>query len=160
MLEVITVPLLTTQVIGRLALATAFGAIIGLNRELERKPAGLRTHALVALGAALITVIALHLSLPTQGDDSSAPSRLLQGLLAGIGFLGGGVILRRRHDPPGISGLTTAASLWVVSGVGIGVGAGMWRTALAAVALTLVVLVAGDVVDRWLRGRGAAQDPR
>ena len=130
---------------GRLVLATLFGAAIGVNRERQRKPAGLRTHALVALGGATFTIVGLMLG----EADAAATGRVLQGITAGAGFIGAGVILHR-DDLKAIHGLTTAAGIWVVSAVGVAVGAGLWRTSLAAVTLTLVVLIGGEGVDRWL----------
>ena len=75
---------------------------------------------------------------------------MIQGIVAGVGFIGGGAILRS-HDSKDVYGLTTAASIWVVAAVGIAVGTGLWRTAIAAVALALLTLVLGDGVDRFLR---------
>jgi putative Mg2+ transporter-C (MgtC) family protein len=122
------------EITGRLALATLLGAAVGLNREWEGKPAGLRTHALVALGGALFTIIGLLLA----ADDASATSRILQGITAGLGFIGGGVIMRR-PELQDVQGLTTAA--------------GIWRTSLVALTLTLVVLVAGEKIDEWIHRR-------
>lgn len=129
----------------RLALATLLGAAIGLNRELSLKPAGLRTHALVSLGAALVTITGLVLIQPT--GDLSAPSRVVQGIVAGIGFIGGGVILHGRRDRT-VRGLTTAATIWIVSAAGIAVGAGLWRSAVIAVGMALIVLTLGRPIDR------------
>ena len=147
-MDAISLPESTWDIFGRLGLATLLGAAVGANREWEGKPAGLRTHALVALGGALFTLIGLLL---TTGDPS-ATSRILQGITAGLGFIGGGVIMRRpeAHD---IQGLTTAAGIWTVSAVGVAVGAGMWRTSIAALALTLIVLVLGEKVDEWIHRR-------
>ena len=88
----------------RLLLATLLGAAIGVNRELRQKPAGLRTHALVALGAALFTIVGLALTAFGGTRDPNAMSRLVQGIVTGVGFIGGGVILRR-DDSKGIHGL-------------------------------------------------------
>jgi putative Mg2+ transporter-C (MgtC) family protein len=133
------------MIVGRLVAATLFGAAIGVNRERQRKPAGLRTHALVALGAATFAIVGLML-----GEiDAAATGRVLQGITAGAGFIGAGVILHR-DDLKAIHGLTTAAGIWIVSAVGVAVGAGLWRTSLATVTLTLVVLIGGESVDRWL----------
>jgi putative Mg2+ transporter-C (MgtC) family protein len=147
-MDVISVPQSTLEIIGRLVIATLLGAGIGINREREGKPAGLRTHALVALGGAVFTIVALLLS----AGDASAAARVLQGVTAGIGFIGAGVIMRRPdlHD---VQGLTTAAAIWLVSGIGVAVGAGLWRTSLIALALGLVVLIAGEAIDRWLHQR-------
>lgn len=144
-MDAISVPQSTLEIIGRLIMATLFGAAIGINRERQGKPAGLRTHALVSLGGALFTVIAMLLS----ADDPSATARILQGVTAGIGFIGAGVIMRRPeiHD---VQGLTTAAAIWIVSAIGVAVGAGLWRTSLSALALGLFVLIVGETIDRWL----------
>jgi putative Mg2+ transporter-C (MgtC) family protein len=129
----------------RLGLAVVLGGIVGVNRELRQKPAGLRTHALVALGAALVTVVGTLMT-----ADSGTFGRLVQGLLAGIGFIGGGVILHR-DDTQGVHGLTTAAAVWLVAGVGIAVGAGLWAAGVIAIGLTLVVLAVGAPIDERLR---------
>jgi putative Mg2+ transporter-C (MgtC) family protein len=128
-----------------LLLATLFGALIGLNREREGKPAGLRTHSLVSLGAATLTVVALLL----QGSDAAAPGRVLQGIVAGVGFIGAGVILHRQ-DARGVEGLTTAAAIWIVAAIGVATGAGLWRTAASVVGIALALLVVGERVDRWV----------
>jgi putative Mg2+ transporter-C (MgtC) family protein len=132
---------------GRLSLAVALGGFIGLNRELRQKPAGLRTHSMVALGAALVTTLGTLLTGPV--GDQATLGRVVQGLLAGIGFLGAGVILHR-DDSRGVHGLTTAASLWVVAAIGIGVGAGLWEAAAIACGLALLVLAVGGPIDRRL----------
>ena len=144
-MDAISVPQSTWEIAGRLAIAALFGAAIGINREWQGKPAGLRTHALVALGGALFTVVGLLLG---PGDESAA-SRILQGVTAGIGFIGAGVIIRR-PEIPDVQGLTTAAAIWIVSGIGVAVGAGLWRTSAIALGLGLLVLVVGETVDRWL----------
>jgi putative Mg2+ transporter-C (MgtC) family protein len=82
-------------------------------------------------------------------DDPSATARVLQGITAGIGFIGAGVIMRRpdMHD---VQGLTTAAAIWVVAAIGVAVGAGLWRTSLIVLVFALFVLVVGEAIDRWL----------
>ena len=143
----VAIPTLPFEVILiRLSVATLVGCAIGLNRELYGKPAGMRTHALVALGAALMTVSSLDLA----GKDSAAVLRTVQGIMAGIGFLGGGVILRDESNHS-VHGLTTAASIWVVAALGIACGAGQWATILVAVALTLVLLILGEKLEQKLR---------
>jgi putative Mg2+ transporter-C (MgtC) family protein len=128
------------QVLLRLVVATFIGTVLGLNREIHGKPAGMRTHALVALGASLITLVSLELATSGTHVDGSAVLRTIQGIMAGIGFLGGGVILRD-DSHQSVHGLTTAASVWVVASLGIACGAGQWLTALIALSLTLMVLV-------------------
>ena len=133
----------------RLGLATLSGALVGVNRELRGKPAGMRTHALVALGTALVTLTGISLAAHDGEFDSNSVSRVIQGIVAGIGFLGGGTILKSDSGEQ-ISGLTTAASLWVVACLGIACGVGLWRMALVALVLALLVLVAGEAVERVL----------
>jgi putative Mg2+ transporter-C (MgtC) family protein len=142
-MDAVAIPATFAAIAGRLALATLFGALVGLNRERVGKPAGLRTHALVALGAAQLAIVALLLG----AGDSGAPGRVLQGVVVGVGFIGAGVILHR-SDARGVQGLTTAAAIWVVAAIGVAAGAGLWRTAAATVALTMLILVAGEAIDR------------
>jgi len=136
------------DVVARLLAATGIGGAIGLNRELTRKPAGLRTHSLVALGSALATVSALQLGVPADATHSDAVSRVIQGVIAGIGFLGGGVILHT--EGRNVQGLTTAATIWVAAALGISCGVGQWRVAGGAATIALVVLVIGRPVESML----------
>ncbi len=133
------------EVAFRLIGATLIGGGVGLDRELRHKPAGLKTHALVGLGASLITVVCAFL------PDPAAMSRAIQGIIAGVGFLGGGAILKSSDES--VSGLTTAASIWVVASLGIACGSGQWVMAIIAVVIALVVLVAGNAVEAFFRGR-------
>jgi len=120
------------EIFGRLFLAVFLGGIIGLERERHGRAAGLRTHILVCVGSSLAMCLAIYLSEKYPGSD---PSRIASQVLSGIGFLGAGTILRFRAS---VKGLTTAASLWTVSGIGLAVGSGFYFGALIA---TLVVLV-------------------
>ena len=115
-----------SEAVIRLLAATGIGGAIGLNRELTRKPAGLRTHALVALGSGLVTVTALQLGPGAGGTNADAISRVIQGLIVGIGFVGGGVILHT--EGRSVSGLTTASTIWVAAGLGISCGLGTGRS--------------------------------
>ena len=155
-MDAIAVPADLAALALRLALATCLGAAVGLNREISLKPAGLRTHALVCLGAALATLVGLLLTgAPTP--DGTAPARIIQGIVAGVGFIGGGVILHR--DARTVEGLTTAASIWIVSVTGVAVGAGLWRAATVAVGLSLLVLTLGRRIDLALHhGKGDQVD--
>jgi putative Mg2+ transporter-C (MgtC) family protein len=146
-MDVVTTPGQFADAVLRLLMAVALGAAVGFDRELHRKPAGLRTHALVSLGAALMTLTALLIS----DGDSNATSRVLQGVLAGIGFLGGGVILHR-GETNSVYGLTTAASIWVTAALGVAIGSGLWRIAATGAVLTLLLLVLENPID-WLVGR-------
>ena len=114
---------------GLLLLAWALGGLIGWQREARGRAAGLRTHVLVCVGSCLVTLV----SFGGMGD----PGRIAAQIVTGIGFLGAGVILRRGMS---VRGLTTAATIWVVAGVGIAVGAGGRFAALAAVATALVLI--------------------
>jgi putative Mg2+ transporter-C (MgtC) family protein len=139
----------------RLGSAVAIGGLVGLDRGLRQKPAGLRTHALVALGAALMTYTGIEI---TAGEaEAGAVTRVLQGVIAGVGFLGGGVILRDAQDQR-VRGLTTAASIWIVAGLGMACGAGHWRTGLLASVFTLVVLMGGHRIEQLLASWNADEE--
>jgi putative Mg2+ transporter-C (MgtC) family protein len=153
-MEMASIPDSSLAAISRLVLASVLGAAVGVNRELRAKPAGTRTHALVSLGAALLTLIGLSLSTPGDVEGYGVASRVLQGLIAGVGFIGGGVILRREESRE-VHGLSTAASVWIVSAIGVAAGCGLWLTAGAAVALTLLILGLSDPLDRFMHGRRA-----
>ena len=121
----------------RLALALMVGTILGLNRWLHHKSAGIRTHSLVAIGSAT----AVKLIGDFIQDDAQAISRVLQGLITGLGFLGAGVIIRERSTQK-IHGLTTAASIWSCALIGAAFGAGQFALggmALGAILLTLLI---------------------
>ena len=129
--------------VAKLVAAALAGALLGLNRDLHHKPAGLRTHALVSLGSALTIVVVTGLADGTP----DALSRVVQGVLTGIGFVGAGVIMH--HDAKHrVEGLTTAASIWVAAGIGIACGAAMWLAAALGLILTLAVLTFGGRIER------------
>lgn len=133
------------QVCVRLAVAVLIGGVFGLNRELHGKPAGLRTHALVTLGASLATMLTLQSRLVDAGPDANALGRIIQGILTGVGFLGAGVILR---DTAGhVTGLTTAATIWVCAGLGIACGLGYWSLVGVSGGLVLAVLLFGRRIE-------------
>ena len=146
-IESLSAPASLLDVAGRLAAAALLGGAIGLNRELHQKPAGVRTHAIVALGAALLSLVST-LSITPSGDASGV-SRVIQGIVAGIGFLGGGVILRREESNQ-IQGLTTAATIWLVAAVGVAAGVGLWRTSMIAIVLSLLILSLGRRFEKLL----------
>ncbi len=120
-------------IILRLLLATALGAIIGFQRERAGKPAGLRTHILICLGAALFTVASIY-----GFGAASDPSRIAAGVLVGVGFLGAGIIMRTGEGI--VAGLTTAATIWAVAGIGLAAGAGLYLVSAVAAVLILIVL--------------------
>ena len=119
------------------------GAIIGWERQLKHKPAGLRTHMLVSFGSALFTIIPLQ----AGGDHPSADalSRVIQGIATGVGFLGGGEILRQSAPQEDsrqlqVRGLTSAAAIWISAALGIAAGCGLWQLGLIGSVLSLLVL--------------------
>lgn len=124
--------------------AAVLGGIIGLERELAGKAAGLRTNLLICVGAALATHISISFSTNLGGSD---PSRIAAQIVSGIGFIGAGAILQSRQV---VQGLTTAATLWVVAGVGMAVGAGIHHDAILATALILSTLVLLGRLERRL----------
>jgi putative Mg2+ transporter-C (MgtC) family protein len=134
----------------RLVSATLMGAALGTNRELHEKPAGLRTHALVSLGSAVVSVGALQLATVGGVTDPNVAGRVIQGILAGVGFIGGGTILRDVSERS-VQGLTTAASIWMAAALGIVCGSGYWMTAGVALAIALVVLAGGSWLEIRLR---------
>lgn len=138
----------TAEILLRLTVAVLAGCVLGLNRELKDKPAGMRTHALVTLGAALATMMVVPPATNPMAATMDALSRVVQGVLTGIGFLGGGVILRdaTRHR---IRGLTTAATIWVAASLGVACGVGYWLPVATAIVLTLIVLTFGKRIELW-----------
>src|SRR5712692_10289050 len=112
------------DLLSRLLLAVALGAALGLEREYRRKPAGLRTNILIALGSAMFTIISIQL-----GHGGGTPDRIAAQVVTGMGFLGGGAILRSGNS---VLGMTTAATIWVNAAVGMAAGAGLYAIAIAA----------------------------
>jgi putative Mg2+ transporter-C (MgtC) family protein len=121
-----------------------FGAVVGVQRERSGKAAGVRTHMLVASGSALFVLAAMEF-----GMDSDPLSRVIQGLITGIGFLGAGAILKLEEKRQ-IEGLTTAAGIWMTAGIGLAIGLGRFGLALVSVVLAWFVLAAVKRIERWL----------
>lgn len=117
----------------RLLLAAGLGALIGYQRERASKPAGLRTHILICVGAALFTVASIY----GFGTDDAA--RVASGIVAGIGFLGAGAIIRSGEGI--VAGLTTAATIWAVAGIGLAAGAGLYLVSAVSTVIILIVLL-------------------
>lgn len=141
-----------TEILLRLGSAVFIGALLGLNRELGGKPAGLRTNALVSLGASLLTLASIGISLGGESGhaaDPNAVSRAVQGIITGVGFIGAGVIIRDNSGTR-IHGLTTAATIWLSASLGILCGAGVWSGALVGAGLTLIILVLGRPFEKFL----------
>jgi len=122
------------EMILRLLLAAALGAIIGYQRERAKKSAGLRTHVLISVGAALFTIASIYGFGAT--DDTA---RVAAGVVAGVGFLGAGAIIRGGEGI--VAGLTTAATIWSVAAIGLAAGAGLYLVSAVATALVLIVLL-------------------
>ena len=121
------------EMILRLLLAAALGAIIGYQRERAKKTAGLRTHVLICIGAALFTIASIY------GFAADDTARVAAGVVAGVGFLGAGAIIRGGEGV--LAGLTTAATIWSVAGIGLAAGAGLYLASAVATALVLIVLL-------------------
>jgi putative Mg2+ transporter-C (MgtC) family protein len=123
-----------TRIVLRLLVAAALGGLLGYERERQGKSAGVRTHMMVAIGAALFVLI------PQQAGESSADlSRVLQGLIAGVGFLGAGAIIMGNREVE-TRGLTTAASIWVTAAIGVAAGMGRESTAVLSTLIALLIL--------------------
>jgi putative Mg2+ transporter-C (MgtC) family protein len=130
------------RVLVRLVAAALVGAIIGLQRQHAHKPAGLRTHMLVSLGSAVFVLAPLELHVPI-----AEVGRVIQGVAAGIGFIGAGAILKRT-DEGDVQGLTTAAGIWLTAGVGVAIGLGGIAVALLATFLTWFILSVVGYLER------------
>jgi putative Mg2+ transporter-C (MgtC) family protein len=139
------------QMIMRLLLTLVLSGLIGLERQVHRRDAGLRTHILVSLGSCLIMLTSLYVFDIYKEQVALDPVRIAAGVVTGIGFLGAGTIIR---EPDGVKGLTTAASLWVVSGIGLAVGVGFNRVAIYTTILVLIVLHFLRYVEKPLSKEG------
>lgn len=129
----------------KLALATACGAVIGFERELHDKPAGLRTNILICVGSTLMTMVSIHVALTyaSRQVNIADPARIAAQIVSGIGFLGAGTIIQARGS---VHGLTTAATIWVMAGVGLAIGSGAYAYAIA----TTVIILATLILLGWL----------
>jgi putative Mg2+ transporter-C (MgtC) family protein len=136
--------------LARLAIAAVLGGVIGTERELSDQPAGLRTHILLTVGACLFTLISAY-----GFGPNSDPSRLAAQIVTGVGFLGGGAILRHGFT---IRGLTTAASIWATCALGVAVGVGSYVLAVGATVLVLGVLVGLRAIRNVLRHYAASRE--
>jgi putative Mg2+ transporter-C (MgtC) family protein len=140
---------LDLEIAVKLLMATILGGILGLEREIKRKPAGLRTIMLICIGSTMFTLLSERMASRFGGD----PVRIASQLIPGIGFLGVGAILREGGS---VIGLTTAAIIFITASIGMAIGAGFYATAASAAILILVLLfVAGWVEDRLNSGGSA-----
>lgn len=141
------------RVAARLLAAALLGGLIGVEREWMGKAAGLRTHMTVALGCAAFMLVSLESS-----TDAGNLSRAIQGIAAGIGFIGAGTILKRTEEDD-IKGLTTAATIWLTAAVGAAAGAGHGWLGLVGVLIAFLILSILSGVDRWLEKKRARKGP-
>ena len=152
---------LYSTIVLRLALALLVGFVLGLNRWLHHKSAGIRTHSLVAIGSALAVMLISNF----VQDDAQSVSRVLQGLITGLGFLGAGVIIREQRSQR-VHGLTTAASLWACALIGASFGAGQFALGGLSLGAILLTLAIGGPLERVIarlngvkRGSEISGDP-
>jgi len=132
------------SLVSRLFTAMILGAFVGAQRESSGKPAGLRTHMLVSMGAALFVLAPLE-----AGMELDGMSRVIQGIVTGIGFIGGGAILKLQEKRE-IEGLTTAAGIWMTAAIGIAAGLGRWGLALVSTVLTWITLSVIGKIETWM----------
>lgn len=137
----------------RMAVAALLGGLIGLEREYSGHSAGLRTNILVAVGACLFTILSIEAFPSTSANRDTA--RIAAQIVSGIGFLGAGAVFR---DGDRVRGLTTAATIWLVSAIGMAAGAGAYVLAVAAVAMTLVVLIVLAPISNLIERRWGRKD--
>ena len=142
----------------RVLFAVVAGSLIGLDRELRNKPAGLRTHILISLAAALFTLITFELHLQFTGDDSKTadPVRIIEAVTAGVAFLAAGAIIQGRR---GVHGLTTGANMWLAGALGVACGAGYYFLAFIGTVFALIVLVVLAKLERRLSSKPEAGGP-
>jgi putative Mg2+ transporter-C (MgtC) family protein len=138
---------LSLDLLGRLALAVLLGGIVGVERELSGKPAGLRTNILICLGSALLMDLSITVGMLDGEVRVGDPARIAAQVVSGIGFLGAGTIMQARGE---VVGLTTAATIWVVAAIGLAVGAGHRADAITAALLVTLVLTALGWLERWM----------
>ncbi|OAF20080.1 MgtC/SapB family protein [Bradyrhizobium neotropicale] len=143
-----------SDILLRLAVATLAGGAIGLDRDFHGKPIGPKTLGIVSLSTATVVVLAVQFAEP--GKISDAASRVIQGVLTGIGFLGAGVIVQGHRLR--VHGLTSAACAFLAACLGIACGAGQWKIVLIALALALILLTVGRPVERWLHRLVGGED--
>ncbi len=131
----------------KLGLTIFLCGLIGLEREVRHKDAGLRTHILVGVGSALIVLTSFHVFAHYNKATPIDPTRMIAGVITGLGFLCGGTIIRSGNQ---VSGLTTAATLWIVSGLGMAIGAGQYFEATVFTSVTVIVLIVIRGIEKRL----------
>jgi putative Mg2+ transporter-C (MgtC) family protein len=150
------IPLLQSAL--RLGIAALMGMALGIEREWRKKPAGLRTHMMVALAAATFTILTneiFHASLEASPDSKADPARVIEGVIAGVAFLGAGTIIQSRGN---VKGLTTGTSIWLAGAIGLACGAGYFSIAGIVLVYALVTLVVLGAIEARVNGRAPARD--
>lgn len=133
------------DIVLKLLIATFLGSMVGFEREIHRKPAGLRTHSLVCMGSTLFTLVSL-----SMGGPMVDASRIAAGVVTGIGFLGAGMIFKSEDK---VRGLTTAAELWALAAIGLSIGVGYYFAAFATSLIILLILGPMKYIDKETRGK-------
>ncbi|MEK7275578.1 MAG: MgtC/SapB family protein [Candidatus Desantisbacteria bacterium] len=134
-----------TDILIRLMLATLLGGLVGIERQIHHKPAGLRTHILVSIGACMCMIVGI--SINKEFGDGIDPSRIAAQVVSGIGFLGAGTIMVTKAS---VKGLTTAASIWATSALGLAIGNGMFFAASVAAVIMVTVLLVFEFIEEKL----------
>ena len=149
------------EVYSRLVLSMVLSGLIGIEREYHHKPAGLRTNVMVGLGSCLLTIASVRAVDLVHGPGISVdPTRIAAQIITGIGFIGAGAILRPTNDKGSVVGLTTAATLWVVSGLGIAIGLGFYAEAIATTILVFFTFIFLSKIVGRLREYTRAHPPK
>jgi len=150
-------PLAYFEFFVQLLLALACGGVLGWERESQNKPAGLRTHMLVAVGAAAFTAVTLQMHVIFGVEESTTldPARAVQGIIGGIGFLGAGTIIQSRGS---VQGITTAATIWVVGAIGVACGAQQYDFAIITAVTTFLILAVLGRLERHMVRRKTTSD--
>ncbi len=146
-----------SEIITRLVVALVLGMIIGAERIFVHKDAGMKTHALVSLGAAVFVIISEMISIKYLEIGGFDPTRIASQIIVGIGFLGAGSIILHGSQ---LRGLTTAGGLWITAGIGMAAGFGFYSLAVIAAALVLFVFIAVNLIERPLRKMSDEVDPQ
>lgn len=140
------------EIISRLAISFVLGGLIGLERQIHRRAAGLRTHILVCVGSCLMMIISIYMFEQYKNTANVDPSRIAANVVTGIGFLGAGAIMRENER---IKGLTTAATLWLIAGIGLAIGCGFYLAGVVSTVLALLSLLFLGRMERQLLGKDA-----
>jgi putative Mg2+ transporter-C (MgtC) family protein len=148
-----------TQIAVRLLVATVLGALVGFDRELRNKPAGLRTHILISLAAAVFTLITFELHLEVTGRERATadPIRIIEAVTAGVAFLAAGAIIQSRGN---VHGLTTGANMWLAGALGVASGAGYYALAMIATVFALIVVTVVGRMEARLNDKGDSSPGR